>query len=100
MKQIIVIPTVYLKLPSRKNNDYMSTLFVMVSLSRVYNMTFSLTVCLVAVSLGVLARVGQEHRSTVQEKLLLRSESLSTTSCKDIKRNKIALEEPFASQFT
>lgn len=63
-------------------------------------MTFSLTVCLLTVSLGVLARVGQEHRSTVQEKMLLRSESLSTPSCKDIKRNKTALEEPAASQFT
>lgn len=50
MKEIIVIPTVYLKLPSHKNNDYLSTLLVIVSLSRVYNITFSLTVCLLIVS--------------------------------------------------
>lgn len=72
MKQIIVVPAVYLKLPSHKNNNYMSTLFVVVSLSGGFNTIFSLTVCLLIVSLGILARVGQEHRerSSVQEKLL------------------------------
>ena len=66
---ITIICLIYLKLRSHKNNDYMSTLFVTVSLSGVYNMTFSLTVCLVIVSLGILASVGQEHKSTAQEKL-------------------------------
>lgn len=69
-RRTIVIPTVYLQPPSHKDNDYTSTRFVTVSLSAFCNTTFSLTVCLLTVSLGILARVGQEHRSTVQEQLL------------------------------
>lgn len=51
-------------------------------------MTFSLTVCLLIVSLGILAGVGQEQRSAAQEKLLLKHESLGMPSCRVLEETK------------
>lgn len=82
MRRTIVIPTAYLQPPSHKDNDSTSTRFVTVSLSAVCNTTFSLTLCLLIVSLGILARVGQEHRSGVWEQLL----SKTRIALKSIKR--------------
>lgn len=100
MEQIVVISTVsHLALPSWRT---MTTwvLFVMVSLSGVYNMTFSLTICLLSISSGILARVGQEHTSRKKHagKNAFKAVSHSEHDpARMLKETKNALKEPTES---